>query len=335
MTSDLRVNVDGSARAAVLLMTLGDRLAGEILKYLDPQEVQKIGLAMANIKTVSRQDVTATLDDFLAQLPNRTSFGIGNEDYLRKTFSEALGKDKADSLINRIMAGEKTSGMEALKWMDPPAIALLIRNEHPQIVAIVLAHLSAEKAAEVLLLFPHAQRSDLITRIATLDSVAPTALSELDAILDQKFADNKNVQSSRIGGLTTAVDVLNLLEKSIGTEILDSIKEQDAVLGTVLDESLFTFDDLIDVSDRGIQQLLRELTKDVLVTALKGADDRIKEKIFRNMSKRAAAFLQDDLEGTAPIRLSEVERAQKEIVVVARKMAEAGELSLGKGDDYV
>jgi flagellar motor switch protein FliG len=335
MTADAVAKVDGSTRAAILLMTIGERLAAEVLRYLNPKEVQKIGLAMAGLKGVSRQDVTATLDEFLKQVLSRTPLGIGTEEYLQKALSGALGKDKAQNLINRIMAGEQMSGLEALRWMDGPAIARLIRNEHPQIVAIVLAHLDSDQAAQVLSLFPESQRADLVMRVANLESVPPSALNELDAILDQKVTDNPGVQSSRIGGVTTAVDLLNLLDRSMGTEILDAIKQEDPDLGAALDEALFTFDDLAHASSRDIQSLLKEITNDVLITALKGSDDAIKEQIFKNMSKRAALLLRDDLEGTGPVRLSEVERAQKEIVMVARKMAEAGEFALGQGDDYV
>jgi flagellar motor switch protein FliG len=335
MTEGAAEQMDGATRAAILLMTLGERLAAEVLRYLNPKEVQKIGLVMATLKGVSRQEVTATLDEFLKQAVSRTPLGIGTEEYLRKTLSGALGKDKAQTLINRIMAGEQLGGLEALRWMDAPAIARVIRNEHPQIVAIVLAHLDADQAAEVLSLFPEPQQADLVMRVANLESVAPSALTELDAILDQKVSNSPTVQSSRIGGLTTAVNLLNLVDRSMNTQIMDSIKEQDPDLGTALDEAMFTFDDLAETSDRGIQTLLKEITNSVLVTALKGSDEAIREKIFRNMSKRAALLLRDDLEGTGPVRLSEVEQAQKEIITVARKLAEAGELTLGKGDNYV
>jgi flagellar motor switch protein FliG len=335
MTANAMAKVDGSTRAAILLMTIGERLAAEVLRYLNPKEVQKIGLAMAGLQGVSRQEVTTTLEEFLKQVLSRTPLGIGTEEYLRKTLSGALGKDKAQNLIGRIMAGERLSGLEALRWMDPPAIARLVRNEHPQIVAIVLAHLDPDQSAEVLSLFPESQRADLVMRVANLESVPPSALTELDAILDQKVTDNPSIQSSRIGGLPTAVNLLNLLDRSMGTEIMDSIKEQDPDLAVALDEALFTFEDLADTSDRGIQTLLKEISNTVLVTALKGSDDAIKEKIFKNMSKRAALLLRDDLEGTGPVRLSEVENAQKEIIAIARKLAEAGELALGQGDDYV
>ncbi|MGA7978754.1 MAG: flagellar motor switch protein FliG [Chromatiaceae bacterium] len=335
MTANAMAKVDGSTRAAILLMTIGERLAAEVLRHLNPKEVQKIGLAMAGLQGVSRQEVATTLEEFLKQVLSRTPLGIGTEDYLRKTLTGALGKDKAQNLIGRIMAGERLSGLEALRWMDPPAIARLVRNEHPQIVAIVLAHLDPDQSAEVLSLFPESQRADLVMRVANLESVPPSALTELDAILDQKVTDNPSIQSSRIGGLTTAVNLLNLLDRSMGTEIMDSIKEQDPDLAVALDEALFTFEDLADTSDRGIQTLLKEISNNVLVTALKGSDDAIKEKIFKNMSKRAALLLRDDLEGTGPVRLSEVEHAQKEIIAIARKLAEAGELALGKGDDYV
>jgi flagellar motor switch protein FliG len=326
--------LDGRSRAAILLMALGEKPASEIIKHLTPKEVQLIGIAIANIKTVSRQEVTATLEDFLTHVIEQTPLGIGTEEYLRNALGMTLGKEKAQSLINRILSGQKlVSGIESLGWMDAEAIARVLRNEHPQIIAIVIAHLESEQAAEVLALMPDAKRADLIRRIATLGSVPPSALSELNAIIDEKVADNPNIPSEQIGGVGKAADILNRSKSSVGTEILDQIMRKDPNLGTALDEALFTFDDIAKMSDHTIQNLLREINSATLVTALKGAGEALKEKFLGNMSKRAGDLLRDDLEAKGPTRISEVEAAQGEIVAIARSMAETS--GLGGSDEFI
>lgn len=333
--SEMTTTLSGTTRAAILLLTVGERLAAEVLKFLEPNEVQALGSAIARMKTVSRKDVVETLDSFLHDALERTALGIGTEEYLLNSLAEVVGTERARDLVNRILAGERLSGLDALRRMDPGVVARLLRNEHPQIAAIVLANLKPEHAAEVLALFPESQRPDLVTRIATMESLPPSAFTELDAIIDQKVSDTPNITSSRIGGLKTAVDMLNHLDQSTGVGILDSIREEDPDLGASLDEALFTFDDLVDISDRDIQMLLKEVPNDVMVKALRGGDERVKEKIFKNMSKRAAQLLRDDLEGAGPIRLADVEQAQKEVIGTARRMADSGEITLGAGEEYV
>ena len=260
---------------------------------------------------------------------------MGSEDYIRNVLQNALGAERAAPMLNRILNGESPRGLDALKWMDAPSVAQLIRDEHPQIIAIVLAHLEPDLAADVLVLLPSRLRPELVTRVATMDTVPPSALSELDALLDRRFSDNPNVQSTPVGGLDRAASLLNFLDASLETEVLDEIKNIDPDLGGRLDEALFTFDNLMSVDDRGLQTLLREISTDTLVVALKGADEPLREKFFRNMSKRAAELLRDDLEAKGPVRLAEVEQAQKEIIASARKLAEGGQITLGKGDDFV
>lgn len=335
MTSERVESLGGQTRAAILLLSLGERLAAEVLKHMSPKEVHKLGLAMAALNKVSQQQVMSTLDELFDQVSSRTPLGVGTENYLRNVLSGALGNDKGNALVNRIMAGENSRGIEALKWMDAPAIARLIRNEHPQIMALVLAHLESELGAEVLNLLPEDLRPDLVTRIAMLDSVPPSALNELDAIFDQQVAQTPDIQTARIGGIKTAANILTLLDAPAEAAVLEKIKEADPQLGETLDESLFAFENLVTVSDRSIQALLREITNDQLIVALKGCDQALREKFFSNMSRRAAELLRDDLEGTGPVRVSQVEEAQKQIVAAARRMAEAGEIALGKGDDYV
>lgn len=327
----------GSERAAILLMTLGEKDAAQILKHMGPKEVQKLGHAMALMSNVTKEQVNQVLKDFISTVDEQTSLGIGSEDYIRKVMIEALGEDKASGLIDRILLGKNTKGLEALKWMDPRAVAELIRLEHPQIISIVLAYLDSDQAAEILALMPERMRPDLLMRIATLDGIQPSALRELDDIMEKQFSGNtNNVKSASVGGIKSAANIMNFIDSAQETTIMEKIKDADADIGQKIEELMFVFDDLSEVDDRGMQALLREVSSETLILALKGADQALKEKIFKNMSKRAAEMLRDDLEAKGPVRLSEVEAAQKEILTVARRLSESGEISLGgKGEDFV
>ncbi|HED52378.1 MAG TPA: flagellar motor switch protein FliG [Gammaproteobacteria bacterium] len=321
--------MSGTDRAAVLLLTLGEESAAQVLKHMGPKEVQKVGAAMANMTNVPRGQVTGVLESFTETVQEQTALGVGAEDYIRTVMTDALGEDKAKGLMDRILLGSSTKGLEALKWMDARAVAELIRLEHPQIQAIVLSYLDNDHAAEVIKFFPERTRHDVLLRIATLDGIQPSALQELDEILEGQFSGNQNVQSSSVGGIKSAADILNFVDSSIEGEIMEAIKDADAELGQQIQDLMFVFDNLIDVDDRGIQALLREVSSDTLILALKGADEAMKEKVFSNMSKRAAEMMRDDLENKGPVRLSEVEGAQKEILAIARRMSESGEIALG------
>lgn len=335
--AELGAKLSGTERAAILLMTLGEQDASEVLRQLGPKEVQKVGSVMATLSGVSRQQVGEVLDDFVATVEEQTALGIGNEDYIRNVMIKALGEDKAGGLIDRILMGHSSKGLEALKWMDARAVAEIIRLEHPQIIAIVLAYLDSDHAADVIGFLPERTRPDILMRIASLDGIQPQALQELDEIMEKQFSGNNNVKSSSVGGLKSAANILNYMETSMEAEIVERIRETDGQLGDKIQDLMFVFDNLVDVDGRGIQALLREVSSETLIMALKGADEAVKEKIFSNMSKRASEMLRDDLEAKGPVRLSEVEAAQKEILAVARRMAESGEIALGgKGtEQYV
>lgn len=319
----------GAERAAILLMTLGEKDAAEVLRLMGPKEVQKVGTVMATLKNVSKQTVGQVLDEFVTTVEEQTNLGVGNEDYIRNVLVSALGEDKAGGLIDRILMGHSSKGLESLKWMDPRAVAEIIRLEHPQIIAIVLAYLDSDHAAEVINFLPERTRPDILMRIASLDGIQPQALQELDEIMERQFQGNTNVKSSSVGGLKSAADILNYMESSTESSIMETIKETDAQLGDKIQDLMFVFDNLADVDDRGIQALLREVSSESLITALKGADENVKDKIFANMSKRASEMLRDDLEAKGPVRVSEVETAQKEILAIARRMADAGDIVLG------
>lgn len=327
----------GAERAAILLMALGEQSAASILKHMNPKEVQKVGSAMATLSNVSTDQVASVMSDFFHAVESQTALGIGAEDYIRKVMVSALGEEKAGSLMDRILTGASTKGLEALKWMDPKAVAEIIRLEHPQIIAIVLSYLESDQSAQIISLLPERMRPDIVMRIASLDGIQPSALKELDDILEKQFSGNNNVKSSSVGGTRSAANILNFMDASKSGQLMELIKETDADLGQKIEDLMFVFDNLIDVDDRGIQALLREVSTDSLILALKGSDDAIREKIFKNMSKRAGEMLREDLEAKGPVKLSEVEAAQKEILAIARRMAESGEIVLGGqgAEEYV
>ena len=328
--------LSGIERSAVLLLTIGEDDAGEIMRHMSPKEVQAIGEAMATIGSVNKDQVGEILDQFRVTLEDQTSLGVGSEDYLRKVLVNALGEDKASALLDRILMGRNSKGLDALKWMEPRAVADIIRLEHPQIISIVLSYLEPDRAADVLAALPENMRVDIVMRIASLDGIQPSAINELDDMLEQQFSGNSdNIKTSSVGGLKTAANMMNYLEPGVEGEIMDVIKESDMEMAEGIQDLMFVFENLVDIDDRGIQTLLREVSSDILITALKGADDEIKEKIFKNMSKRASEMLQDDLESKGPVKISDVENAQKEILSIARRMADAGEINLKASDEYV
>ena len=325
--------ISGVERSAILLLALGEKDAAEILRHMGPKEVQDVGLAMASLTGVSTDQMEAVMHQFVSALEKQTALGLGSDEYIRNMLTNALGEDKAGGVIDRILLGRNSKGLEQLKWMDPRAIAELIRLEHPQIIAIVLSFLEPDQAAQVVSQFPERVRTDVMMRIATLDGIQPVALQELDEILEKQFSGATNVKSSSLGGVKTAAEILNMLDGAVESKLMEEITEVDADLGQELQDNMFVFENLIDVDDRGIQSLLREVSTEQLLLALRGADEALKEKIFKNMSKRAAEMLKDDLEAAAPAKLSDVEASQKEILQVARRLADAGEIMLGGGGD--
>jgi flagellar motor switch protein FliG len=326
----------GVDRAAILLMTLGEQNAAEILKHMGAKDVQRVGSAMAQITNISREEVVGVMTSFTKTVENQTSVGIGSDDYVRKVLINALGEDKAGGVIDRILLGRTSKGLEALKWMEPRAIAEMIRLEHPQILSIVLAYIDPDQAAEVLVHLPEWLRADVIMRIATLDGIQPSALNELDEMMEKQFAGNAGSQSSSLGGPKIAANILNFMDGSVESGVMTLVRKTDEALGARIQDLMFVFGNLIEVDDRGMQELLRQVPGEQLLLALKGADDALKQKIFKNMSQRAAEMMRDDLEARGPVRLADVEAAQKEVLAVARKLADAGTISLGgKGEEYV
>src|ERR1700754_2320291 len=337
MAAEQKEALTGAQKAAILLLPLGEEDAASILKHLGARDVQAVGTAMAALKNVTKEQVDHVLTKLQEDVGQHTSIGVGTEEYIRRILVNALGENKAGGLIDRILLGRSSKGLESLKWMESRAIAEMIGLEHPQIIALVLAHLEPDQAAEVIGYLPARTRSDAVMRIATLDGVQPHALNELDEIMERQFSGNTNkLKSANVGGLKAAADILNAMEASREAELMAAIRTHDANLGGRIEELMFVFDDLAELDDRSMQTLLREVPSARLVVALKGAEPGVREKIFANMSQRAADMLRDDLDVKGPVRLSEVDAAQKEVMGIARRLADSGQISLsGGGEEFV
>ncbi len=325
--------ISGVEKAAVLLMSLGEQNAAEVFKYIGPKEVHRLSAAMAGLKKVSTEQANTVLKEFVQSVGKETSFGMASQDYLQTVLVKALGQDKAGNILNRVMLGDSASGLEQLKWMDSHEIFEVIKMEHPQIIAVVLSYLDNDQAADVLSLLSEKIRADVLLRIAVLDRLQPTALQELNHVIEEQFRGNSNVKSSTVGGVKVAANILNSMDSALESVIMDQINEFDKELGEKIQDLMLVFDDLAMVDDRGIQALLREVSSETLVVALKGSEEALKEKVFKNMSKRAGEMLRDDLEAKGPVRLSEVEAAQKEILVIVQRLAEEGKVMLSRGGE--
>jgi flagellar motor switch protein FliG len=323
--------LDGVDKAAILLLSLAEDDAAQILKHLEPKQVQKLGTAMAQINDMTQGKITAVHKHFIEEIQNYSTIGFQSTDFVKRALTSALGEDKASNLIDQILMGTGAKGLDSLRWMDSKQVASIIRDEHPQIQTIVVSYLDAEKSADILSQFPEKVRLDLMMRIANLEEVQPAALQELNEIMEKQFAGQAGAQAAKMGGLKSAADIMNYLDTNIEGQLMDAIREQDEEMSQQIQELMFVFDNLADVDDRAIQTILREVQQDALLKAIKGADDELKEKITKNMSKRAAEMLLDDLEALGPVRITEVEAAQKEILSVARRLADAGEIMLGGG----
>jgi len=325
---------EGLENAAILLMSLGEEEAAEVFKHLAPKEVQRLGETIARMKAVSRDRVEGVLDKFGAVAANESMLVPDTDEYVKSVLRKALGEDKANLLIDRILQGSDVTGIESLKWMDPASVAELLRNEHPQIVAAILVHLEFDQSADVLKHFTERQRNEVLVRVATLDGIQPAALKDLNEVMSKVLAGGERMKKTALGGVKAAAEILNMLGSSIETSVLDFVREADNDLAQRIMDNMFTFDDLEKLDDKGIQALMKEVQSESLVVALKGATPGLREKIFRNMSTRAAETLREDLESRGPVRLSEVEAEQKEMLKIVRRLADEGQIVMqGSGDE--
>jgi len=324
----------GVEDAAILLMSLGEEEASEVFKHLAPKEVQKLGETIAKLKVVGREKVEQVLTRFDKVAETQSTLVSDTDEYVRQVLRKALGEDKANLLLDRILQGSDVSSIESLKWMDAASVAELLRNEHPQIIAAILAHLDFDQTSSVLRVFTERQRNEVLVRIATLDGIQPMALKDLNEVMSQVLAGGERMRKSSLGGVKTAAEIINMLGSSVEASVLDYIREADADLAQKIMDNMFTFDDLDKIDDKGIQAVLKEVQSESLVVALKGASAELREKILRNMSSRAAETLREDLESRGPVRLSEVESEQKEMLKIVRRLVDEGTIVLaGGGDD--
>ncbi|MDP2399261.1 MAG: flagellar motor switch protein FliG [Burkholderiales bacterium] len=328
------MNDDGIQKSAILLMSLGEDEAAGVMKHLAPREVQKIGAAMASLKGVSREQIESTLNAFCSSAQQQTTIGLGADEYIRNMLKKALGDDRSANVIERILQGGDTSGIEGLKWMDSATVAELVKNEHPQIIATILVHLDRDQAAEILQQFSERLRNDVVLRIATLDGIQPAALRELNDVLTKLLAGNDNLRKSAMGGARAAAEILNFMPGTHEGTIIESVKEFNADLAQSILDNMFVWENLLGLEDRAIQVLLREVQSESLILALKGSSAELREKVFKNMSQRAAEMLREDLEAKGAVRVSEVEAQQKEILKIVRRLADEGQIVLaGTGEE--
>ncbi|MEK9850086.1 MAG: flagellar motor switch protein FliG [Candidatus Puniceispirillum sp.] len=327
----------GTQKSAVLMMLIGEDEASEILRNLSPREVQHLGRAMYSVQGLDQDTVNKVLDEFLAIIKEQTSLGLGAGNYIKTILNKALGENKAQSVLSRITPTSSEQPIEILDWMDSKSIAELIVDEHPQIIALVISYLDYGVGADVLGLLPEGLQPDVIARIATLETVQPDALRELELVMQKKFAANTNLRASRVGGVQAAAKIMNFTKQAMEARIMKSLGKEDKTLMTAIQESMFVFDNLIMSDDKSLQTLLRGVDTEDLVLALKGADEPLREKLFSCMSSRAAANLQDEMEALGPVRLTEVQEAQKRIINVARRLSDEGSIVLAGrgGDDFV
>tara|TARA_Y100001954_G_scaffold122417_1_gene131558 strand:- start:1336 stop:2385 length:1050 start_codon:yes stop_codon:yes gene_type:complete len=324
-------------KCAILMMLLGEEEASEILRNLGPKEVQQLGKEMYNVQGLDQDTVNKVLDEFLAIIKTQTDLGMGSSNYIKNVMTKALGENKAQSVLGRITPTESDKPIEILDWMDARSVAELISDEHPQIMALIISYLEAGVAADVLVLLPEDIQADLIHRVATLETVQPDALAELERVMQLKFKTNTSLRASSVGGVKAAASIMNFTKQNMEQRVIKSLGEKDRLLAKEIQESMFTFETLILMDDRSMQTLLRNVDQEILIIALKGTEDELKEKIFNCMSQRAAANIKDEMEVLGPIRLTEVQEAQKAVINVARTMSDEGTIVLAGrgGDDFV
>ncbi len=325
----------GTQRAAVLMLLLGEEQAANIIRFLSPKEVQGLGAAMVQVAELSQEAVNAVLDEFLAEIKRQTNLGLGTSDYVDKVFRRALGDDKAASVLGRINPGQGSKGLEILTWMDARSIADMIQAEHPQVVAIILSVLETGVAAEVLNFLPADARAEIMQRVASLEQVQPSAMDELEAIMKKQFSTNSSSKSSSLGGVKAAANILNQTKTTLEAAVMSGLRDIDPDLMQQIQDNMFTFENLVGVDNKGIAKIMANVEPDLMMKALKGASEAVKEKFLGSMSERARGMFRDDMEALPPMRLSDVETAQKMVMRAARKLADAGDLVLGGGADYV
>jgi flagellar motor switch protein FliG len=332
-TSIVSMVDNGVEDAAIMLMSMGEEEASEVFKHLLPKEVQRLGETIAKLKAVPRERYEAVVENFLKLAEAEHLLVADSDEYVRSVLRKALGEEKASLLLERILAGNDVTGIESLKWMEAQSVAELLRNEHPQIVAAILVHLEYDQTSQILKLLPDRMRNEVLMRVATLDGIQPAALKDLNEVLSNVLSGSDRARKSQLGGVKSAAEILNMMGSSVETNVLDFIRESDGELAQKIMDNMFTFDDMIKLDDKAIQMVLKEVQAESLVISLKGATPELRERIFKNMSSRAAETLREDLETRGPVKVTDVESEQKELLKIVRRLAEEGEISMGGGSD--
>ena len=332
------MNSDGVMKSAILMLALGQEEAAEVMKFLSPKEVQKLGAAMTTLKSVGREQVDAVVDDFLTAADLTADIGMDSDEYLRSVLQKALGDDEASNVLHQILESRDATGIISLRLMDAATVSEFIQNEHPQIIATILVHLEPDHASKIIGYFPNSLRQDVMLRIATLDGVKPVALRELNDVMNKLLTGNDSLKKKSMGGIKVAADIINFMSGDNETVVMEGLKSYDDEMAQKIMDEMFVFDDIIDIEDKAIQVILKEVQSDMLIIALKGTTEQMREKIFNNMSSRAAEMMKEDLEAKGPVKLSEVEAQQRKILQIVRRLADEGEIQLsgrGDGEQYV
>lgn len=332
------MNSDGVMKSAILMLALGQDEAAEVMKFLSPKEVQKLGAAMTTLKSVGREQVDAVVDDFLTAADLTADIGMDSDEYIRSVLQKALGDDEASNVLHQILESRDATGIISLRLMDAATVSEFIQNEHPQIIATILVHLEPDHASKIIGYFPNSLRQDVMLRIATLDGVKPVALRELNDVMNKLLTGNDSLKKKSMGGIKVAADIINFMSGDNETVVMEGLKSYDDEMAQKIMDEMFVFDDIIDIEDKAIQVILKEVQSDMLIIALKGTTEQMREKIFNNMSSRAAEMMKEDLEAKGPVKLSEVEAQQRKILQIVRRLADEGEIQLsgrGDGEQYV
>ena len=332
------MNSDGVMKSAILMLALGQEEAAEVMKFLSPKEVQKLGAAMTTLKSVGREQVDAVVDDFLTAADLTADIGMDSDEYIRSVLQKALGDDEASNVLHQILESRDATGIISLRLMDAATVAEFIQNEHPQIIATILVHLEPDHASKIIGYFPNSLRQDVMLRIATLDGVKPVALRELNDVMNKLLTGNDSLKKKSMGGIKVAADIINFMSGDNETVVMEGLKSYDDEMAQKIMDEMFVFDDIIEIEDKAIQIILKEVQSDMLIIALKGTTEQMREKIFNNMSSRAAEMMKEDLEAKGPVKLSEVEAQQRKILQIVRRLADEGEIQLssrGDGEQYV
>ena len=323
--------LDGASRAAVILLAVGAESAANVLRTMTPFEVQRLSGKMAVVRSLSRDLVLQVLRQFKEVTENNSQVAFDTDDFMQNMLTKAMGAEGASDLLGRLESTLDMSGIETLKRMEPDVLYEMIKGEHPQIVATVMVFLEPGQAASVLKLFPDDLRNELILRIALLEKVQPAALKELNEVMSRSAGPDADFRRSTVGGVVPTAEILNMLSGGLDKQALKTIHEFNAELSDAIQEKMFIFEDFNEIEDRSLQTLLLEVPQETLVMALKGASPKLREKLFKNMAKRAADGVREDLETRPPVKVQEVEEMQKEVIRIARTLAEEGRMIMERG----